>query len=107
MHTKAGGKLSYKRIFAGEIPDGATVTGRDGQQERVAGVFTIRGEDAVKRGGAKAGDTVALGRLDSIRSGETITTGKSPITQVEVPEPPQAVVAIGLGLKDRKDEVKL
>jgi elongation factor G len=107
VHTKAGGKLSYTRVFAGEIPDGATVTGRDGQQERVAGVFTIRGEDAVKRGGAKAGDTVALGRLDSIRSGETITTGKTPITQIEVPNPPQAVVAIGLGLKDRKDEVKL
>jgi elongation factor G len=107
VHTKAGGKLSFTRVFAGEIPDGATVTGRDGQQERVAGVFTIRGEDAVKRGGARAGDTVALGRLDSIRSGETITTGKVPITQIEAPNPPQAVVAIGLGLKDRKDEVKL
>jgi elongation factor G len=94
-------------VFAGEIADGATVTGASGQQERVAGIFTVRGEETLKRGAAKAGDTVALGRLDSIHSGETITTGKTAIDQVAVPKPPQPVLAIGLGLKDRKDEVKL
>jgi elongation factor G len=107
LHTKAGGKLSLTRVFAGEIADGATVTGASGQQERVAGIFTVRGEETLKRGAAKAGDTVALGRLDSIHSGETITTGKTAIDQVAVPKPPQPVLAIGLGLKDRKDEVKL
>ncbi len=107
VHTKAGGKLSFARVFAGEIADGATVTGAHGQEERVAGVFTIRGEETSKRGTAKAGETVALGRLDSVRSGETIAVGKAAVTQVAVPKPPQAALAIGLGLKDRKDEVKL
>ncbi|HET6390093.1 elongation factor G [Hyphomicrobium sp.] len=107
VHTKAGGKLSYTRIFAGEIADGATVTGAAGQEQRVGGIFTIRGEEAVKRGTAKAGETVALGRLDSIHSGETIVVGKTPIAQIPVPQPMQPALAIGLGLKDRKDEVKL
>jgi elongation factor G len=107
VHTKSGGKLSFTRVLAGEIPDGATVTGGDGQQERIAGIFTIRGEETVKRGGIKAGETAALGRLDSIHSGETITIGKTPIAQVDVPKASQPVLAIGLGLKDRKDEVKL
>ena len=107
VHTKAGGKLSFARVFAGEIPDGATVTGSDGQEERVAGIFNIRGEETVKRGTAKAGDTVALGRLDSIHSGGTIAVGKTAGAQVAAPKAPQPALAIGLGLKDRKDEVKL
>lgn len=107
VHTKAGGKLSFTRVFAGEIADGSTVIGAQGQEERVAGIFTVRGEETLKRGTAKAGETVALGRLDSIRSGETIAVGKTPAPQVEVPKAPQAALAIGLGLKDRKDEVKL
>jgi elongation factor G len=50
---------------------------------------------------------VALGRLDAVHSGETIGVGKSAVTQIPVPKPAQSVLAIGLGLKDRKDEVKL
>jgi elongation factor G len=107
VHTKAGGKLSYVRVLTGDIPDGATVIGRDGKDERGAGIFSIRGEEVQKRGAAKAGDTVALGRLESIRAGETITTARGGINQITSVAPPEAVAAIGLGLKDRKDEVKL
>ena len=107
VHTKAGGKLSFVRVLTGELPDSATVVGSEGKEERAAGIFTIRGEETQKRGAAKAGDTVALGRLESIYAGETITTAKGGINQIKVSEPPEAVVAIGLGLKDRKDEVKL
>lgn len=107
VHTKAGGKLSLARVFAGEIADGATVTGAQGEEERVAGVFAVRGEETTKRSTAKAGETVALGRLDSIHSGETIAVGKAAATQVTAPKAPQPALAIGLGLKDRKDEVKL
>jgi elongation factor G len=107
VHTKSGGKLSYARVLAGEIPDNATVTGADGREVRVAGIFSLRGEETTKCTGATAADTVALGRLDSIHSGETIGVGKSVVTQIETPKPPQSVLAAGLGLKDRKDEVKL
>ena len=107
VHTKAGGKLSFVRVLTGDIPDSATLIGRDGKEERAAGIFTIRGEETQKRGPAKAGDTVALGRLETIQAGETLTTSKGGINQIHAAKPPEAVVAIGLGLKDRKDEVKL
>ena len=107
LHTKAGGKLSFARVLTGEIPDSATLIGADGKEERAAGIFSLKGEETVKRGPAKAGDTVALGRLESIQAGETVTTGKGGVVQIKAPQPPQAVLAIGLGLKDRKDEVKL
>ncbi|MCB1503667.1 MAG: elongation factor G [Hyphomicrobiaceae bacterium] len=107
LHTTHGGKLSFARVLTGEIPDGATLTGADGREERASGIFTMVGEEPKKRGTAAAGDTVALGRLEHMRSGETITTGKNSIVQVPSPVPPYAVFGVGLGLKDRKDEVKL
>jgi elongation factor G len=107
LHTAHGGKLSLVRVLTGEFGDGTVVTGVDGRDERAAGVFQLRGEEPVKRSTAIAGDTVALGRLDSVRSGETISAEKGGAAQAKGPPPPPPVFAIGLGLKDRKDEVKL
>jgi elongation factor G len=107
LHTAHGGKLSLVRVLTGEFGDGTTVTGPAGAQDRAAGVFSMRGEELTKRGPATAGETVALGRLENVRTGETITADKGGIVQAPTPEPPAAVFAVGLGLKDRKDEVKL
>jgi elongation factor G len=107
LHTAHGGKLSLVRVLTGEFGDGTVVTGAEGRDERAAGVFSLRGEEPVKRGTGKAGDTVALGRLDNIKSGETIGAEKGGVVQVRSPTAPPTVFATGLGLKDRKDEVKL
>jgi elongation factor G len=106
LYTGHGGKLSLARVLTGSVADGSTVTGADGRDERVAGIFTLKGEEPAKRGAAQAGDTVALGRLEHIRTGETITTEKS-IVQIKGAVPPEPVLSAGVGLKDRKDEVKL
>ncbi|MBC7831367.1 MAG: elongation factor G [Hyphomicrobium sp.] len=107
LHTAHGGKLSLVRVLTGEFGDGTVVTGADGRDERAAGVFGLRGEEPVKRSAAKAGDTVALGRLDTVKSGETISAEKGGAVQAKGPPLPPPVFATGLGLKDRKDEVKL
>ncbi|MFN3867972.1 MAG: elongation factor G, partial [Hyphomicrobiaceae bacterium] len=107
IHTSHGGKLSLARILAGQIDDGATVIGADGHEERVSGIFDMHGEEPRKRGAAKTGETVALGRLETIRTGETISAGKTAVAQIEAPRPLAPVYGVGLGLKDRKDEVKL
>jgi elongation factor G len=60
-----------------------------------------------KRDKAVAGDTIGLGRLDKILTGETITAEKSGIVQVAPLEKPLPVYGIAISLKDRKDEVKL
>ena len=107
LHTAHGGKLSLVRVLTGEFGEGTVVTGVDGRDERAAGVFALRGEEPVKRATGKAGDTVALGRLENIKSGETISAEKGGAVQVKGPVAPPPVFATGLGLKDRKDEVKL
>jgi elongation factor G len=106
MYTAHGGKLSVARVIAGEMGDGSMVSGIGGE-ERIAGVFALKGSEPLKRGVAKAGDTVAFGRLEHIRSGETITAEKGGIVQIKGPEAPEPVYGVGVGIKDRKDEVKL
>jgi elongation factor G len=107
IYTGHGGKLSIARVLTGDLKDGATVRGAAGSDERIAGLFTMKGEEQIKRSGASAGDTVALGRLDGIHTGETLTTEKGGIAQVETPEPPEPVLVSSIGSRDRKDEVKL
>lgn len=102
-----GGKLSIARVLTGEIADGTTLNNSNGKDDRVAGVFSLKGAETVKRSVAKAGDTVALGRLDHVKTGETLTAEKGGIVQIKVPAAPEPVLASGLGLKDRKDEVKM
>jgi elongation factor G len=106
VYTAHGGKLSLARVITGEIPDGATVSGK-GSDERIAGIFSMLGQEPRKRAAAKAGDTVALGRLERIATGETITAEKGGIVQVKGPPVPDAVLGVGIVLQDRKDEVKL
>ena len=106
MYSSHGGKLSIVRVLAGEFGEGTVLQGAR-SEERAASAFSMLGQEAKKRGPAKAGDTVALGRLEKIHSGETLSVDKGGGTQVKPPQPPDAVYGIAISIKDRKDEVKL
>ena len=106
IYTDHGGKLSLARVIQGELGDGTTVYGAKGE-ERIAGVFSMLGRDSKKRGAARAGDTVAFGRLESIRPGEMVTAEKAGIVQVGAVTPPEPVFVAAISVKEKKDEVKL
>ncbi len=106
LHTAHGGKLSLTRVLSGSLEEGNNVIGAE-SEERIAGIFTLTGQDAKKRGSASAGETVALGRLEKILTGETITTGKTPLSPIPVQAAAKPVLGVAISLKDRKDEVKL
>jgi elongation factor G len=105
-YTPHGGKMSVVRVLAGEFGEGTVVQGPR-SEERAAAAFSLLGQEAKKRPPANAGETLALGRLEKIFSGETISSDKAGSTQVKVPEPPEPVFGVAIGVKDRKDEVKL
>ena len=65
IYTPHGGKLSIVRVLAGEFGEGTVVQGAR-SEERAAAAFSMLGQDAKKRAPAKAGETVALGRLEKI-----------------------------------------
>ncbi|HET7156352.1 MAG TPA: elongation factor G, partial [Hyphomicrobiaceae bacterium] len=106
MYTPHGGKVSVVRVLAGEFGEGTVLQGAR-SEERAAAAFSLLGQDAKKRAPAKAGETVALGRLEKVLSGETLSSEKGGCIQIPAPEPTQPVYGVAIGVKDRKDEVKL
>ena len=68
-----------------------------GQAGRVSGILATNGGTDSKRSSAAAGDTVMLGKLDTVKTCETLTTGKtSPAALVNVvPAPPVLVPGCG------------
>jgi elongation factor G len=106
-HTTHGGKLSVTRVLAGEIAEGSSVIGAKGESARVAGVFRQMGSNSEKRGAAKAGETVALGKLDPIVTADTITDAKKPVKPLAEIAPLAPVLALAIAARERKDDVKL
>jgi elongation factor G len=106
IYTPHGGKISVARVLAGEFGEGSVVQGAK-SEERAAAAFSMLGAETRKRPPAKAGETVALGRLEKILSGETISTDKGGVTQIPAPQASQPVYGMAINVKDRKDEVKL
>lgn len=107
FHTASGGKLSIVRVLAGEFADGAVFYGGSGQEARAAGIFTMLGATPNKIAKAGLGDTVALGRLEKINTGETISTVKGNTRQLAEQKPAPGVYGVAVSVTDRKDEVKL
>jgi elongation factor G len=107
VHLQHGGKLSLARLLAGHLDDGATLQSSSGESGRVSGVSVLNCGHENKRAAAEAGETVALGKLDSVKTGDTLSSGKTaPKALVSVaPSPP--VLAMAVAAADRKDDVKL
>jgi elongation factor G len=79
----------------------------DGEAGRVSGVFKLMGAQTEKRGAAQAGETVAFGKLDYARTGDTLSAGKTahaPVVDVTAYPP---VLAVAVAARERKDDVKL
>ncbi len=107
FHTPHGGKMSVARLVTGEAGDGTTFLTPTSDGGRVAGVFTVMGANFTKRAPAKTGDTVAFGKLELTRTGDTLTSGRQARGAMVKIAPYPPVLAIAVQAKERKDDVKL
>jgi len=107
FHTTHGGKMSVARLLTGTAGDGTTFLTPDGEAGRVSGVFKQTGQHFEKRGPAVAGDTVAFGKLDNAKTGDTLSDGKAAHAALAAAKPHLPVLAIAVQAKERKDDVKL
>ncbi|MBZ9810164.1 elongation factor G [Mesorhizobium sp. BR1-1-9] len=107
IHTPHGGKLSVSRILSGQVADGSELWLPGGDMAKVSGIYRMLGKDQLKLTAAKTGDTVALGKLDAVKTGQTLTSAKGGMKPLLQFEPPQPVFAFALRPKERKDEVKM
>src|SRR6185436_10207421 len=99
--------MSVARILSWQVGDGTTFITPDTDAGRVSGVFKLLGQTTEKRGAAAPGETVALGKLDHGKTGDTLTAGRQahPAIAQVTSHPP--VLAIAISAKERKDDVKL
>jgi elongation factor G len=107
VNTSHGGKMSVARVLTGKIADGVSLVGADGDAGRVAATFSLTGQHSDKRGVAEAGETVAFGKLDHAKTGDTLTAGAPAHSAIAKVEPHAPVLAIAVVARERKDDVKL
>jgi len=101
VHAGHAGKLSYGRVWRGEVKDAMTLN-----DHRVSGLHHVLGAKTEKLDKAVAGDVVALGRMDGIDTGDALSeTGKDP--GAPWPEPRKPLFALSIHAEHRADEVKL
>ncbi|MET0605086.1 MAG: elongation factor G [Beijerinckiaceae bacterium] len=107
IHTAHGGKLSIARVLRGVVKDNDTVVGSRGQEARIAGISRLTGASVAKVASAEAGDTVALGRLDPIATGDAVAVSSERPSAVLSAAPPEPVHTVSIAARERKDEVRL
>ncbi len=98
------GRLAFARALGGKISEGSDLRTNDGHA-RVGSLFKVQGEKTTKVAEARAGDVIAVAKIDSVKAGDWLGAGKLP-PMVEVDYPARNC-AIAIEPADRKDDVKL
>lgn len=106
-HSSHGGKLSLSRVLRGRLAEGDIVTSSAGVEARIAGVLSLQGAEQTRKPTAEEGEIAAFARLDGVATGDALALGKARAGLVTSIAPPEAVHALALCVKDRKDDVRL
>lgn len=99
-HAGKAGKMSYVRVWAGEICDGDTLNG-----DRVASIRQHLGAKSTLTGKGAAGEVISLGRMGSVNTGDLLTAEGT--ATADWPEPPAPMYALALQTEHHADEVRL
>ncbi len=97
-----GGKLSLVRVWQGTLSDGMSLN-----KVRVSGIYRLMGQQQTSMAQASAGEIVALGRLEGIQTGDTLSTNGFGTAELRRGTALEPVFAQAVRTQNRKDEVKL
>jgi elongation factor G len=106
-HLQHGGKLSLARVLTGHFDDAAAVQASSGETGKISGILAVTGAHDSKRPSAEAGEMVAFGKLDAVKTGDTLTSAKVEPPSLASIVAAAPVLAMALAAGDRKDDVKL
>lgn len=101
-YTAQGGRLSLVRVWQGELTDGMTLNG-----VRIGGIYRLMGSNQKSLNKASVGEIVALGRLEGISTGDTLTNSTKKINTLPKAELIEPVYAQAIMAENRQDEVKI
>lgn len=106
-HSTQGGKLSLARVLRGRLSEGDTVTASSGAEARIGSVLQVKGAEQIRVSTAEEGEVVAFARLDGVRTGDALAQGRQRPDRLVSIAPPEPVHAIAIGVRERRDDVRL
>ncbi|HEX9327915.1 MAG TPA: elongation factor G, partial [Reyranella sp.] len=101
LHQSHAGKLSLCRVWSGSLVEGQSVGG-----QRIGTLLRPFGQRLDKIAEAKAGEIVALAKVDALSGGQSLAAAGIAPTE-DFPKAVAPVFALSLRAKNRNDEVKL
>ncbi|MGH9124461.1 MAG: elongation factor G [Acidimicrobiales bacterium] len=101
------GKISLFKMLSGTIqPDAILTNPRTHQDEKLHGLFTLRGKEQVATTEVAAGDLAAVAKLGDVVTGDTLAPRGTPVV-VRRPEAPKPILSVAIRPKSKGDEDKL
>ncbi|MDE0613349.1 MAG: elongation factor G [bacterium] len=101
------GKLTYFRVYSGQLDKGSQVINtRTGRKERIGRILEMHANDREDLDVVRAGDIVAGIGLKDVRTGDTLTHPNHPIEleQMDFPDP---VIQVAVEPRTKADQDKL
>lgn len=101
------GRISFLRVYSGRLRGDGTVHNATRKvDERVGGVFTMRGKQQLPLGEIVAGDIGAIAKLNHTVTGDTLADRSAPVVLPAI-EPPEPLLPKAIQPKTKGDEDKL
>ena len=101
------GKVSLFKVLSGTLkPDAVLTNPRSHTDEKLHGLFTLRGKEHVDVSDVPAGDIAAVAKLTDTVTGDTLAPKGTPVT-VPAPAVSEPVISIAIVPKSKGDEDKL
>lgn len=101
------GQLSLFKVLSGTVkPDDHLVNTRSHNDERLHGIFTMRGKEQTPVIDVPAGDLAAVSKLSGTATGDTLAPKGTPVRAPSL-EPMPAVFGVAIKAKTQADEDKL
>ena len=100
--TPQGGRLSLARVWQGKLTDGMILN-----DMRVGGLYRLMGQQQEPITSASVGDIIALGRMEGVQTGDTLTNSTKKTQELPKADKIAPVYALAIAPENRQDEVKL
>lgn len=103
------GKISMLKIISGEIkPDTEVFNANKDEKEKLSNIFIMRGKTQIDVGSAKAGDIVAVAKLQHTSTGDTLCSVNAPVqfSAIDFTEP-QLYLAIDPKAKGDEEKISM
>jgi elongation factor G len=104
-HGGLVGRLALARAIGGPIHENSDFKSSTGEHGRFGALFSVQGDKTTKMSDASNGDVIAMAKVDAVKAGDWLGSGKLP-PPIEISLPSRNCT-LAIQPADRKDDVKL